>query len=169
MSDELRAFAHHSLLITHYSSLITQHFLSFLARGSAERHAADYLQLEAFERRHLRGVVREQEYAPEAQLVEYLRADAVVPVFAVAGLDAGLVLRQALLAHELVRAELVDEVEVVVALAQIEYDAAPRRRDALKGGVQLESRVVYERAEHVAGHVLGVDAHEHRLGPHNVV
>src|SRR5204862_2026332 len=123
------------------------------------RHAADYFKLEAFERRHLRGMVREQEYAPQAQVVEYLRADAVVPVFAVAGLDAGLVLRQALLAHELVRAKLVDEVEGVVALSQVEYDAAPRRRDELKGGVQLESRVVYERAENVAGYVLSVDAH----------
>src|SRR5947209_9477638 len=96
-------------------------------------------------------MVREQEYAPQAQVVEYLRADAVVPVFAVAGLDAGLVLRQALLAHELVRAKLVDEVEVVVALSQVQDDAATRRRDALKGGVELKARVVYERAEHVAG------------------
>src|SRR5205807_4662338 len=107
------------LLCIHHSSFRIHHSL-LVARGRAERHAPDYLKLEAFERRHLRGMVREQEYAPEAKLVEYLRADTVVPVFAVAGLDARLVPRHALLAHELVRAKLVDEVEVVVALAQIQ-------------------------------------------------
>src|SRR2546421_13113907 len=118
-------------LIQHSSFRI--HRSPFLARGRAERHVADDLQLEAFERRHPRRVVREQQYAAQAQLVEYLRADAVVAVFAVAGLDARLVLRQALLLHELVGAELVYEVEVVVALPQVEDDAAPLGRDALQG------------------------------------
>src|SRR5438270_2220757 len=90
-------------VLIHHSSFRIHHFL-FIARWASERHVADDLQLEAFERRHTRGVVREQQYAAQAQLVQYLRADAVVSVFAVAGLDARLLLRQAPLPHELVGA-----------------------------------------------------------------
>src|ERR1043166_1369176 len=102
------------------------------ARRRAERHVADDLQLEAFERGDLRRVVRQEQDAAQAKLVQYLRADAVVAVFAVAGLDRRLLLRQPLLLHELVSAELVHEVEVVVALAQVEDDAPALGGDALQ-------------------------------------
>src|ERR1044072_8558746 len=82
-----------------------------------ERDVADDLQLEAFERGDARRMIREQQDTTQAQLVEYLRADAVVAVRAVTGLEARLLLRQPPLVHKLVGAELVDEVEVVLPLA----------------------------------------------------
>src|ERR1700750_2727641 len=127
-----------------HSSLIICNLITLGAREASERVVAGYLKLEAFERGDARRVVREKQYAAQAQLVQNLRADPVVATFAVASLDACLILRQTLLLHNLVGAQLVNEVEVVLPLAQVQDDAAPFGRDALKRGVELKARVVYE-------------------------
>ena len=65
---------------------------------------ADNFQLEAFERGHFGRMIRQERDAAQSQLVQDLRADAVIPVRPVARQHARFRPREAALLHELVGA-----------------------------------------------------------------
>ena len=54
-------------------------------RGLPERHAAYDLKLKTFQRCDFGGMIRQQLYTTQAQVMKYLRADSVIAVYAVAG------------------------------------------------------------------------------------
>src|SRR5205085_5641622 len=64
--------------------------------------------------------------------------------------------------HHAVSAQLIHEVETVLALAHVKNHAARGSRDLFERGVQLKTGVVDQRTKHIAGHVFGVYANEHR-------
>src|SRR5207249_7648229 len=65
---------------------------------------------------------------------------------------------------EAVRADLVEEPDPPPLVIEIEEDAALGAADHREGGAQLVAAVTAERAEHVPGEALGVEADENGLG-----
>src|SRR5207248_10639980 len=66
---------------------------------------------------------------------------------------------------EAVRADLVEEPDPPPLVVEIEEDAALGAPDHREGGAQLVAAVAAQRAEHVPGEALGVEADENRFGP----
>ncbi len=56
-----------------------------------------------------------------------------------------------------------NQIESVLALTKIEHDALSGFRNLFQRAPQLIAGVVDRRTEHVAGYVLAVHAHQHRL------
>src|SRR5439155_1158917 len=66
---------------------------------------------------------------------------------------------------ETVRADLVEEPDPPPLVVEVEEDAALGAPDHREGGAQLVAAVAAQRAEHVAGEALGVEADEDGFGP----
>src|SRR5439155_12510316 len=66
---------------------------------------------------------------------------------------------------EAVRANLVEEPDPPPLVVEVEEDAALGAPDHREGGAQLVAAVAAQRAEHVAGEALGVEADEDGFGP----
>src|SRR3954454_801987 len=134
-----------------------------------ERHPLRDRQAVSLEPRPLRGVVREQSHRAHAQAGEDLRADAVVPLV---GREAELGVRLdgvAAFVLEVVRAELVRQPDrASLVAADVEDDAAPFLSDAPERALELLAAVAAERAEHVAGQTLRMNAHEDPLAVSDV-
>src|SRR5688572_25949894 len=106
-------------------------------------------------------VVREQSHRADPEVVEDLRADAVV---ALVGGESELEVRLDRVATtllELVRAELVGDADgATLVPADVEDHASPFTSDQLHRPIQLLAAVASERAEHIAGQALGMHAGE---------
>src|ERR1051325_4342849 len=108
-------------------------------------------------------MVRQQENAPQAQLVEDLRADAIIAIEAVTSFGASLTLIHAALLHHRVRAQLMDEIQAMLALTKIEHHALAGFRNFFQSPTKLPAGIVDRRSEHVAGDVLAMHPHHHGI------
>src|SRR5690606_10322353 len=88
------------------------------------------------------------------------------PVFALVGLVAKHqvgVNRVVAFVLEIVGAQLLGKADAAAFLAQIDHDSPAGLGDALHGHVQLFATVAAQRAERVARHAFGVNAHQDLL------
>ena len=135
----------------------------FEVRGLAQRHVAHDFQLETFKGRDFGGVVRQQLYTTEPQVMKYLGPDSVITIRAITGFQARFALADRFFLHHGVSAQLIDQIEAMLALAQIKHHATAGGGNFFQRRVQLKAGVVDQRAKHVAGDVLRVHAHQHRF------
>src|ERR1700730_7202487 len=113
-------------------------------RRLAQVNVAYDLELESFERRDFWRMVRQQQDAPQAKVVKDLCSDAVVSIQSVAGFDARFLLAEAALLHQRVGAQLMHQIETVLALPQIENHSPSGAGDLFQRRMKLKSRVVDE-------------------------
>src|SRR6266545_5563997 len=132
-------------------------------RGLAQRHIAHYLKREPFKSCDFGGMVRQQLYTTEAKVMKYLRSDSVIAVHAVTSLQAGFTLAHSFLLHYRVSAQLIYQVQTVLALAQIKNHPATGSGDFFKSSMQLETGIIDQRPKHVAGNVLCMHANQNRI------
>jgi len=66
---------------------------------------------------------------------------------------------------QVVRRDLVDDADAPSLLGEVQEDALRRPADSLQCGVQLLAAVAPLRAEYIAGHAFGMQAHEDVLLP----
>src|SRR6266511_4553938 len=111
-------------------------------RGLAQRHIAHHLKREPFKSCDFGGMVRQQLYTTEAKVMKYLRTYSVIAVHAVTSFQAGFTLAHSFLLHHCISAQLIYEIQTVLALAQIENYSLTGSRDFFQGGMQLETGVV---------------------------
>jgi len=88
-------------------------------RGLAQWHAAHNLKLETFKGCDFGGMVRQQLYTTEPQVMKYLSANSVISVRSVACFEACLALTYIFVLHHAVGTQLVHQIKTVLALAQI--------------------------------------------------
>ncbi len=69
---------------------------------------------------------------------------------------------------QVVRRDLVDDADASSFLGEVQEDAFGRSADSLQCGVQLLPAVAPLRTEYIAGHALGVQAHEDVLLPRDL-
>src|SRR5712692_3882325 len=105
-------------------------------------------------------MISEQKNSPQSQLVQNLRAHAVIAVESVTGFGARLAFAETAFLHQRVRAQLMNQIEAVLALCPIKAHSSSGFRNFLACAAELQSRAVNRRAEHVAGDVLCRHAHE---------
>src|SRR2546422_10825302 len=129
-------------------------------RHHLERRARDHVDSVGLESHDLLRVVREQAPPPDAQVAQYLRADAVVPeVFFETELEVRLH-GVASLVLEGVGADLVGEADAAPLLVEVDDDAPAGGRDLLERLAELIAAVAAFGAEDVPGQALGVQADE---------
>ena len=114
-------------------------------------------------------VVGHEAHGRHAEVDQHLGADAVLAaVDRQALLQVGVHGVVALLL-QLVRPDLVAEADAAALVAaQVDEDAPALLLDQVERGLQLRAAVAAQRAEDVAGQALGVDPHQHVLGPGHV-
>src|SRR6185369_8131243 len=109
---------------------------SFRSRGSillvlkrrrlAERNIAHNRELKTFKCRYLGGMIRKEQDPAQPKGMENLGPHTVTCF------QTRVSFTDSLLLHEVVRTQLIDQVQTMFALAQIETDAARRSRDLLE-------------------------------------
>src|SRR3712207_3330043 len=128
-----------------------------------KRHALGDLEPEAPEAHHLRQVVGQEPDALEAEVLEDLGPDAVVPeVGGEAELLVGLDGVHALVL-EVVGLHLVEEPDAAALLLHVDDDPLALAGQKLHGRLELLAAVAAQRVERVAGEAGGVHAHQHVL------
>src|SRR5437667_216141 len=130
-------------------------------RHHLERRTRDDVDPVRLEPDELLRVVGEQPHAPDAEVAQDLRPDAVVPeVFLEAELEVRLD-RVASLVLERVRADLVGEPDAAPLLVQVHDDTPSGGRDLLERLPELVATIAPFGAEDVARETLGMQPDEH--------
>ena len=123
-------------------------------------------EAEALQSAVLDRVVRHEAHGRHAEVDQHLGADAVLPAVDRESLLQVGVHRVVALLLQLISADLVAEADpAALVAAQVDEDPPPFLFDEVERRLQLGAAVAAERAEHVAGQALGVDPHQHVLGP----
>ena len=92
-------------------------------RRLAQWHAAHNLKLETFKGCDFGGMVRQQLYTTEPQVMKYLSANSVIAVRSVSCLKARFALAYRFFLHQRVGPQLIHQIETMLALAQIKNHA----------------------------------------------
>src|SRR5665213_1547849 len=131
-------------------------------RAAFERHALDDIQAEALEAAVLRGGVGHDAHRSDAEVDEYLRADAVLAcVDRTSEIEVG-VDGVATFLLKGVGTNLMPEANAASFVSpQVHDDAGAFGRDLRESRFQLRAAVTTHRAEHVAGQTFGVNPNEH--------
>src|SRR5882724_3844624 len=108
-------------------------------------------------------MIRKQEYLSQTQIMEDLRPNTVVAINSITGFQACLTLAQSALLHNIVGAQLIDEIKAVVALAQIQNYTARLTCDFLQRRMKLKAGVVNQRSKHITGYILSMDPYQNRI------
>jgi len=132
--------------------------------GDAFRHA-NAVRAELFD---LRGVVRHQLDRADSEDPQYARSTLVTAEIRRKTEGAVRVDRVEAVILEVVRRDLVDDSDAPSFLGEVEKDAFGRPPESLQCGLQLLAAVASLRTEHIAGHALGVEAHEDVLLPRDL-
>src|SRR5882724_2159259 len=111
-------------------------------RRLAEGDVANNFERKTFQSCYFWGVIRQQLYTTQAQVMKYLRSDAVVSVRAITGFQTCLTLVNIAFLHDRIGAQLIYQIKTVFPLAQIKDDTSPGGRNFLECRVQLETCVV---------------------------
>src|SRR3990170_1314262 len=124
-------------------------------------HAGHHLQAISLQSGAFLGIIGEEAYLLEAQVHQYLHADAVIaPVGGKAERLVGLHRVQPQVLLEGVGAYLVTEADAAALLAHVDEHPATLGGDAVEGKLDLVATVAAQRVEDVAGDALGVNAHQ---------
>src|SRR6266550_5812336 len=113
-------------------------------RGLAQGDVANNFERESFQSCYFWGMVRQQLYTTQAQVMKYLCSDAVISIGAIARLQTRFALANVAFLHDRISAQLINQVKTVFSLAQIKDHTSPGRSDFLQRRVQLKPRVVYQ-------------------------
>src|ERR1700704_6932028 len=97
-------------------------------RGLAQGNIAHNLEGETFKSSDLGGMVRQQLYTTESQVMKYLRAHSVVSIDSVSRFEARFPLGYGFFLHYSIGPQLVYEIEAVLALAQVKNQPPPGRK-----------------------------------------
>src|SRR5215207_1176391 len=108
-------------------------------------------------------MIRKQQYPAQPKVVEDLCSNAVVTIDSVTRLQTRVWFTKSTLLHDVICAQLVDQVQTVFSLAQVQNYTAPFSGDLLQRRVQLKSGVVNQRAKHVASKVFSMNANQNRV------
>ena len=135
-------------------------------RRGLQRDPLGDVEAEALQPSVLDRVVGHEAHGGHAEVDQHLRADAVLPAVDGESLAQVGVHRVVALLLQLVRPDFVAEADAAALVApQVDEDAAPFLLNQVERGLQLRPAVTAQGAEHVAGQTLGVDPHQHVLGP----
>src|SRR2546430_11692772 len=111
-------------------------------RGLAQGNIADNLQRETLERCYFGGMVRQQLYTTQPQVMKDLRAHTIVAVYSVARFQARFTLADVLFLHHGVSAQLIHEIKTMLALSQIKNHTLARGGDFFQSCMKLKSGVI---------------------------
>src|SRR2546425_1871322 len=124
-------------------------------RGLPKWHIADHLKRETFKSSYFGGMVRQQLYTTQSQVMKDLCAHSVVAIHSITCFKARFTFANVLLLHQSVSAQLIHEIKTVLALSQVKNYALACRRDLFQCCMQLKSRVIDQGTKHVAGNIFG--------------
>jgi len=111
-------------------------------RGLAQRHIAHNLECEPFKSCDFGGMVRQQLYTTESQVMKYLRAHSVVAIYSVTGFETRFAFTDVFFLHYGISAQLIHEIKTVFALAQVQDHSLRGSGDFLQCRMQLKASVV---------------------------
>src|SRR6266850_3063647 len=131
--------------------------------GLAKGNIAYHLKSETFKSSYFGGMVRQQLYTTQPQVMKNLRAHSVVAIYSVTGFETRFAFTDVFFLHYGISAQLIHEIKTVFALPQVENDPSTRGRDLFQCCVQLKSRVVNQGPKHVAGNIRGVYSNQDRI------
>src|SRR5687768_18496686 len=89
--------------------------------------------------------------------MENLCSDAVVTVDSVTRLQTRVRFTKSTLLHDVICAQLVDQIQTMFALAQVQNHTARGRGDLLERRMKLKPGIVDQRAKHVASNVFSMN------------
>jgi hypothetical protein len=105
--------------------------LFFACRGT-KGDISNHFKIKTFQRRHSGWIIGQQQNSAQAQLVQNLRTNTIVPIRSIPRFKACVMQAQVLFLHHCVSPQLVHQIQAVLALPQVENDAATCRRNLLE-------------------------------------
>src|SRR6266404_1354417 len=97
-------------------------------RRLTQGDVVNHFERKPFQSCYFWGMIRQQLYTTQAQVMKYLRSDSVISIRAITRLQTRFTLADVTFLHDRVGAQLIDQVETVFSLPQVKVSVCTRTR-----------------------------------------